>query len=90
LDKEGHIVTNNHVVADADRLIVTLVNGEEREAEIVGTDPRTDLAVIKIKGDEDLTPAVFGDSDNLAVGQEVIAIGNPLGLSFARSVTAGW
>jgi len=89
LDKEGHIVTNNHVVADADRLIVTLVNGEEREAEIVGTDPRTDLAVIKIKGDEDLTPAVFGDSDNLAVGQEVIAIGNPLGLSFARSVTAG-
>lgn len=89
LDKEGHIITNNHVVAGADRVIVTLVDGEEREAQIVGTDPRSDLAVIKIKGDKELTPAVFGDSDNLAVGQEVVAIGNPLGLSFARSVTAG-
>lgn len=89
MDKDGHIVTNNHVVADADRLIVTLINGEEREARVVGTDPRTDLAVIKIKGNDNLSPAIFGDSDNLAVGQEVIAIGNPLGLSFARSVTAG-
>lgn len=89
MDKEGHIVTNNHVVAGADRLIVTLVDGEEREAQVVGTDSRTDLAVIKIKGDADLSPAVFGDSDNLVVGQEVVAIGNPLGLSFARSVTAG-
>lgn len=89
MDKEGHIVTNNHVVADADRLVVTLVDGEEREARIVGTDSRTDLAVIKIKGGSHLAPAVFGDSDNLAVGQVVIAIGNPLGLSFARSVTAG-
>lgn len=89
LDKEGHIVTNNHVVANADRLVVTLVDGEEREARIVGTDPPTDLAVIKIKGDDNLFPAVFGDSDKLVVGQEVVAIGNPLGLSFARSVTAG-
>lgn len=89
LDKEGHIVTNNHVVANADRLVVTLVDGEEREARIIGTDPPTDLAVIKIKGDDNLFPAVFGDSDKLVVGQEVVAIGNPLGLSFARSVTAG-
>jgi serine protease Do len=89
LDKEGHIVTNNHVVANADRLVVTLVDGEEREARIIGTDPPTDLAVIKITGDDNLFPAVFGDSDKLVVGQEVVAIGNPLGLSFARSVTAG-
>jgi serine protease Do len=70
-------------------LIVTLVDGEEREARIVGTDSPTDLAVIKIKGDDNLLPAEFGDSDKLVVGQEVVAIGNPLGLSFARSVTAG-
>lgn len=89
LDREGNIVTNNHVVRDADQLIVTLVDGEEREAKVVGTDPRTDLALIKIKGDSKLSPATFGNSDNLAVGQEVVAIGNPLGLSFARSVTAG-
>jgi serine protease Do len=89
LDKKGHIVTNNHVVANADQLIVTLVDGEEREARIVGTDSPTDLAVIKIKGDDNLLPAEFGDSDKLVVGQEVVAIGNPLGLSFARSVTAG-
>lgn len=89
LDREGYIVTNNHVVRGADHLLVTLVDGQEREAKIVGTDPRTDLALIKIKSDRRLTPAVFGNSDNLTVGQEVVAIGNPLGLRFARSVTAG-
>lgn len=89
MDRDGNIVTNNHVVRNADRLIVTLVNGEEREARIVGTDPRTDLAVIKIGGNRSLVPAAFGNSDNLAVGQQVVAIGNPLGLRFARSVTAG-
>lgn len=89
LDKEGHIVTNNHVVKNANRLIVTLVDGNEKEAKIVGTDPRTDLAVIKIEVKNKVTPAKFGDSDQLVAGQEVVAIGNPLGLRFARSVTAG-
>jgi len=89
IDKEGYIVTNSHVVSGAERLVVTLADGNEEEAKLVGTDPRTDLAVIKIKVDNRVTPAVLGDSSKLVVGQEVIAIGNPLGLRFARSVTAG-
>ncbi|MEA1961520.1 MAG: trypsin-like peptidase domain-containing protein [Bacillota bacterium] len=89
LDKEGHIVTNHHVVRDAQRLIVTLADGNEKEAKIIGMDPRTDLAVIKIDVKNKVTPAEFGDSEELVVGQQVVAIGNPLGLRFARSVTAG-
>ncbi|KUG02674.1 serine protease, degp/htra, do-like [hydrocarbon metagenome] len=89
LDSQGYIVTNNHVVEGADTLTVTLADGNEEQAEVVGADPQTDLAVIKVKVDNRVTPIRFGDSDQLAVGQEVIAIGNPLGLRFARSVTAG-
>jgi len=89
IDGNGHIVTNNHVVKDAERLLVTLADGNEEEAVIIGADPRTDLAVLKIKVDNHVTPAQFGDSNQLSVGEEVIAIGNPLGLRFARSVTAG-
>lgn len=89
LDHEGYIVTNHHVIRGADRVIVTLADGNEEEAKIVGTDPRTDLALIKVKVDNHVTPIVFGNSDKLEVGQQVIAIGNPLGLRFARSVTAG-
>ena len=89
LDVKGYIVTNNHVVKDAERLVVTLIDGNEEEAKIIGTDPRTDLAVIKIKVDNHVTPAKLGDSDRVVVGEEVVAIGNPLGLRFARSVTAG-
>jgi len=89
IDKEGYIVTNNHVVNKANRLIITLADGNEKEAQIIGTDPRTDLALLKIDVNNHVTAAVLGDSNNLQVGQEVIAIGNPLGLRFARSVTAG-
>jgi len=89
IDGQGYIVTNNHVVKDAQRLIVTLADGTEKEAKIVGTDPRTDLALIKIQVNRKVSPVQFGDSDQLVVGQEVVAIGNPLGLRFARSVTAG-
>src|SRR5690606_6841013 len=85
----GYIVTNNHVVKDADKIIVTLADGNEEEAQIIGTDPRTDLAVIKVKVDNYVTPVKFGDSDKLLVGEEVVAIGNPLGQRFARTVTAG-
>lgn len=88
-NREGYIVTNNHVVRGADKLIVTLADGNEKEAVVVGTDPRTDLAVIKIEVKKKVSPAVFGDSENLEVGQQVVAIGNPLGLRFARSVTSG-
>jgi serine protease Do len=89
INKNGYIVTNNHVVAGADRIIVTLANGQELKGTIKGTDQRTDLAVIKVEPKTDLTPVQFGNSDQLEVGEEVVAIGNPLGLRFARSVTAG-
>ncbi len=80
IDKDGHILTNYHVIADARQVEVTLYNRKKFKATIVGTDPAHDLAVIQIKA-PDLVPAVLGDSRNLQVGQKVYAIGNPFGLS---------
>ena len=80
LDKEGHIITNYHVIAEARQVEVTLHNRKKYRATVVGTDPAHDLAVIQIKA-PGLTPAVLGDSRNLKVGQKVYAIGNPFGLS---------
>ncbi len=86
VSKDGYILTNNHVVADADRVTVKLTDGREFTAKVVGTDPTTDVAVIKIDA-TNLPTASLGD-DNLArVGEWVLAIGNPLGLDF--TVTAG-
>lgn len=85
-DKEGHIITNNHVVAEATRITVVFSDDTEAEAEIVGTDPGSDLAVIKVDVDPDrLRPVAIGDSDNLQVGQLVATIGNPFGLSGSMS-----
>lgn len=89
IDAEGHIVTNNHVIKGADRITVTLADGIEKEAQLVGADPQTDLALLKIPVDSKIAPIIFGDSEQLVVGQQVLAIGNPLGMRFARSVTAG-
>ena len=86
IDKEGHILTNYHVIADARQVEVTLHNRKKLKATIVGTDPTHDLAVIQIKA-PDLIPAVLGDSRNLQVGQKVYAIGNPFGL--AGTMTRG-
>mgnify|MGYP001013869147 CR=1 FL=1 len=81
-DKDGHIITNNHVVAGASQIQVTLADGRVYDAETTGTDPATDLAVIQLKDAPDnLTVAQLGDSDKLTTGQDVMAIGNPLGLS---------
>ncbi len=80
IDKDGHIITNYHVIAEARQVEVTLHNRKKYRATVVGTDPAHDLAVIQIKA-PDLTPAVMGDSRNLKVGQKVYAIGNPFGLS---------
>ncbi|MBQ1948047.1 MAG: trypsin-like peptidase domain-containing protein [Clostridia bacterium] len=88
ISKDGYIVTNNHVIADADRINITLASGDEYEASLVGTDAKTDLAVLKIEGN-DLPAAELGDSSSLAVGEPAIAIGNPLGQQFSGSVTAG-
>ncbi|MGX5693660.1 trypsin-like peptidase domain-containing protein [Dermacoccus abyssi] len=92
LDKQGNIVTNNHVVAGGDRgddaeVQVTLHNNRTYKADIVGTDPSTDLAVIRIKDVPSLTPVEIGDDKKLVVGQPVMAVGNPLGL--AGTVTTG-
>ena len=87
-DKDGHIITNNHVVAGASQIQVTLADGRVYDAETTGTDPATDLAVIQLKDAPDnLTVAQLGDSDQLTTGQDVMAIGNPLGLS--STVTTG-
>ena len=80
IDKEGHILTNYHVIADARQVEVTMHNRKKYKATVVGTDPPHDLAIIQIKA-SDLVPAVLGDSRNLQVGQKVYAIGNPFGLS---------
>ena len=80
IDKEGHILTNYHVIADARQLEVTLHNRKKFRALVIGTDRSHDLAVIQIKGAE-FTPMLLGDSKNLQVGQKVYAIGNPFGLS---------
>ena len=87
-DKDGHIITNNHVVAGAAKIQVTLADGRVYDADTTGTDPATDLAVIQLKDAPDnLTVAQLGDSDKLTTGQDVMAIGNPLGLS--STVTTG-
>ncbi len=85
-DEEGHIVTNHHVVADADVVRVTLADGREFRAEVVGTDAMTDIAVIKIDADR-LHPARFGDSDAANVGHIVLTIGSPF--KFGHSVSHG-
>jgi len=86
ISQEGHILTNNHVVADADKIVVELVDGRTLDAQVVGTDPESDVAVIRIPADG-LTPVALGNSETLEVGEWVLAVGNPLGLS--HSVTAG-
>ncbi|MCG6534231.1 MAG: DegQ family serine endoprotease [Syntrophales bacterium LBB04] len=87
IDREGYIVTNNHVVENADEIKVKLANGKEFEAKVVGRDPKTDLALIKIKGSTDLHPLTMGNSDDLKVGSWVVAVGSPFGLE--QTVTAG-
>ncbi len=86
VSKDGYIVTNNHVVENAEKLTVQLSDERETEAEIIGLDPRTDLAVIKVDFDN-LPVLAFGDSDKLRVGEWVLAVGNPFGLN--HTVTAG-
>ena len=87
IDEAGYIVTNNHVVEDADSIKVKLVGGDEYDAEVVGRDPNTDLALIKISGSGNLKALPLGDSEKLKVGSWVTAIGSPFGLE--QTVTAG-
>lgn len=87
-DNRGHIVTNNHVVADADKIEVTFFDGTTLDAKFIGADPDSDVAVIKVDAPpEGLRPVTWGDSDTVRVGQRAVAIGNPFGL--AGSLTSG-
>jgi serine protease Do len=87
ISADGYILTNNHVVEDAKEVFVTLADKQEYRAQIVGRDPKTDLAVLKIEPKGSVPPATLGDSDQLQVGDWVLAIGNPFGLS--HTVTSG-
>jgi putative serine protease PepD len=88
LDTKGHVVTNNHVVAAGDKITVVFSDGRGYAAKVVGTDPSTDLAVVKIENPPSgLQPIAVGSSDDVAVGDPVMAVGNPLGLS--NTVTTG-
>jgi len=88
IDDQGHIVTNNHVVQGAQALTVILKDGTKLDAELVGRDPTSDLAVIKVEK-SDLAAAELGDSSKLEVGELAVAVGSPMGTEFAGSVTAG-
>jgi serine protease Do len=87
IDKDGFILTNNHVVEKTDEIKVKLANEKEYDAKIIGRDPKTDLALIRIETDKPLNPLPLGDSEKLEVGEWVVAIGNPFGLG--HTVTAG-
>ncbi|MEV0603637.1 trypsin-like peptidase domain-containing protein [Streptomyces sp. NPDC050315] len=84
---DGEIITNNHVVSGADTVSVSFSDGSTKTAEVVGTDPGKDLALLKVRGAKNLTHATLGDSSKLAVGDQVVAIGSPEGLT--GSVTSG-
>lgn len=87
MSREGYILTNNHVVEDADQIKVKLASGKEYDGKVVGRDPKTDLALVKVEGSSDLHPLKLGNSDDLEVGSWVVAIGSPFGLE--QTVTAG-
>ncbi len=86
--EDGYIVTNNHVIAGAREILVSLSDGRSLKGKLVGADELTDIAVVKVDGG-DLPTAVFGDSSDVVVGEPAIAIGNPMGLEFKGSVTVG-
>lgn len=89
IDKKGYVLTNNHVIDKADKLKITTADGSIYDGTVVGTDDLTDLAIVKIDSKEALAFAELGNSDDLKIGQIVVAIGNPFGLSGGPTVTAG-
>src|ERR671926_1057986 len=89
IDEKGYILTNNHVIDDAERLRVTLPDGKVLRGKVAGSDETTDLAVLKVESEQPLPAAQLGNSDDLKTGQIVIAIGNPFGLTGGPAVSAG-
>ena len=86
ISEDGFIVTNNHVIEGADEIIIEFRSGDELQAETIGTDPNTDIALLKVETDEPLPHVSFGDSEAMRVGDWVMAMGNPLGQGFSVSV----
>lgn len=89
ISQNGYVVTNNHVIEGANKIVIYLSSGETKEATVVGTDSKTDLAVLKMENGE-YPYAALGESSELEVGELCVAIGNPLGMEFAGSVTVGY
>ena len=87
ISEDGYVVTNNHVIEGADEILIEFFSGEELPAKVIGTDPKTDIALLKVETDQPLPFVPFGNSDESRVGDWVIAMGNPLGQGF--SVSAG-
>ena len=87
IDEKGIVITNNHVIQGAEDIYIRLDDGREYKAKVIGADPLSDIAVLKIDSKEKFIPVKFGDSDKARIGDWVIAIGNPLGLS--GTVTSG-
>lgn len=87
IDAEGHIVTNNHVIAGAEKIVITMKDGSKLDAKLVGTDSRTDLALLKVDRRKAFPYVAFGDSDRSEVGDWIVAVGNPFGLD--HTVTTG-
>lgn len=84
--KEGYVITNNHVISDADEILITLIDGQEYKAELIGSDKQSDIALLKVEA-KNLVEITYADSDQLRVGDFAIAIGNPFGLG--QTVTSG-
>ena len=89
MSADGYIITNQHVITDADQVTVQLSDGSQLQAEIVGQDEQSDLAVLKVEPESELTAAEFGDSDQLQPGEYAYAIGSPGGVQFANTITGG-
>ena len=87
VDPSGIVITNNHVIADANEVTVIFTDGQKLKAEVVGKDAKVDVAVLRVKPDKPLKAAKFGDSEKMRVGDWVLAVGNPFGLG--GTVTAG-
>ncbi|MFD2174075.1 DegQ family serine endoprotease [Rhodobacter lacus] len=86
ISEDGYIVTNNHVIENADEISIEFANGTKLDAKLVGTDPKTDIALLKVESDKPLPFVSFGDSDTMREGDWVMAMGNPLGQGFSTSV----
>ena len=79
ISEDGYIVTNNHVIENADEILIEFFSGDELPAELIGTDPNTDIALLKVEAEDPLPFVPFGDSDVMRTGDWVMAMGNPLG-----------